>query len=203
MPSDTATRPSSSDRSSRRVSSEPKPAEICAVGPSRPPDPPEPIVTALVMVFTRIARARIARGSVCTASIALSVPCPSASGANFATSQCRHQRAAERHQRDRPWPVESGRAGVAAVTDCVWGRRSRRDSRAGTGRRSRARGRRRTAPRPAMMPIEMPRISHLRRYPERRMKPPSPPRDLRASGMQRMLAGNPPLLSAIGLSGRR
>ena len=44
------------------------------------------MVTALVMVFTTIARARIARGSVCTASIALSVPCPSASGANLATS---------------------------------------------------------------------------------------------------------------------
>ena len=48
--------------------------------------PPEPMVSALAMVFTTIARPRIARGSVCTASIALSVPCPSASGANLATS---------------------------------------------------------------------------------------------------------------------
>jgi len=86
MPSDTAMRPSSSDRSSRRVSREPKPAEICAAGPSRPPEPPEPIVSALATVFTTMARPRIRRGSVCTASIASSVPWPSASGANRAIS---------------------------------------------------------------------------------------------------------------------
>jgi hypothetical protein len=38
------------------------------------------------MVFTTMARTRMARGSVCTASMALSVPCPSASGANLYTS---------------------------------------------------------------------------------------------------------------------
>ena len=65
---------------------DPKPAEIWAAGPSRPPDPPDPMVSALVMVFTTMARVRMLRGSVCTASIALSVPWPSASGANFATS---------------------------------------------------------------------------------------------------------------------
>ena len=85
MPRETATLPSASVRSSQRVSSEPNPAEICAVGPSRPADPPEPIVKALEIIFTSTTRDRITRGSVCTASIALSVPCPSASGANFAT----------------------------------------------------------------------------------------------------------------------
>jgi hypothetical protein len=44
------------------------------------------MVKALAMVLTMIARTRIARGSLCTASIALSVPWPSASGANIATS---------------------------------------------------------------------------------------------------------------------
>ena len=44
------------------------------------------MVIALVMVFTTMARTRMLRGSVCTASMALSVPCPSASGANLATS---------------------------------------------------------------------------------------------------------------------
>jgi hypothetical protein len=69
------------------VSSEPKPAEICAVGPSRPADPPDPIVSALDTILTSTALTRMARGSVCTASIALSVPWPSASGANLATIQ--------------------------------------------------------------------------------------------------------------------
>jgi hypothetical protein len=85
MPIDTATRPSASVRSRRRASSEPKPAEICAVGPSRPAEPPEPIVSALETIFTSTTRARMARGSLCTASMALSVPWPSASGANLAT----------------------------------------------------------------------------------------------------------------------
>jgi len=74
IPSATAVRPSSSDRFSRRVSSDEKPAEICAVGPSRPADPPEPIVSALATIFTSTARKRIVRGSPCTASMASSVP---------------------------------------------------------------------------------------------------------------------------------
>ncbi|CFE53182.1 Uncharacterised protein [Mycobacterium tuberculosis] len=74
IPSATAVRPSSLDRFSRRVSSEQKPAEICAVGPSRPPEPPEPMVKALATIFTSTARPRMARGSPCTDSIASSVP---------------------------------------------------------------------------------------------------------------------------------
>ena len=40
---------------------------------------------ALDTIFTATARARIDRGSLCTASIAASVPCPWASGASLAT----------------------------------------------------------------------------------------------------------------------
>jgi hypothetical protein len=87
MPSATAIRPSSSDRSSRRASNEQKPAEICAVGPSRPAEPPGPIVSALATIFTSTARKRMARGSPCTASMASSVPWPVASGASFATTK--------------------------------------------------------------------------------------------------------------------
>jgi hypothetical protein len=82
MPTDTATRPSSGDRSRVRASSEPNPAEICAVGPSLPPEPPDPMVTADATIFTMTARARIMRGLRCTASMAASVPWPSASGAS-------------------------------------------------------------------------------------------------------------------------
>ena len=45
MPTDTAMRPSAGDRLQIRASSDPKPALIWAVGPSRPPDPPEPMVS--------------------------------------------------------------------------------------------------------------------------------------------------------------
>ncbi len=44
------------------------------------------MVSALATILTSTARKRMARGSVCTASMASSVPCPVASGANLATS---------------------------------------------------------------------------------------------------------------------
>ncbi len=43
------------------------------------------MVSALATIFTRTARLRMLRGLVCTASMASSVPCPVASGANLAT----------------------------------------------------------------------------------------------------------------------
>ena len=85
IPIETAIRPSSGDRSRTRVSSEPNPALICAVGPSLPPDPPDPIVSADAMSLITTARSRIFLGFLCTASIAASVPCPSASGAHVKT----------------------------------------------------------------------------------------------------------------------
>jgi hypothetical protein len=87
IPTETAIRPSSGERSKSLASSEPKPALICAVGPSRPPDPPEPIVSAEAMILTITARRRIPRGSWCTASMAASVPWPSASGATLKTKR--------------------------------------------------------------------------------------------------------------------
>ena len=85
IPTDTAMRPSSGERSSARASIEPNPALICAVGPSRPPEPPEPIVTAEATIFTTTARSLIPRGLWWTASMAASVPWPSASGAHVKT----------------------------------------------------------------------------------------------------------------------
>ncbi len=63
MPTKTAIRPSASESASQRLTSEPKPALICAVGPSRPPEPPEPIVSADATILTTIARTRIAPGA--------------------------------------------------------------------------------------------------------------------------------------------
>ena len=81
MPVATARRLSSGVRLSLRARIEPKLAEIWAVGPSRPPDPPEPMVRADARVLITVTRARTPFGCFCTASMAASVPCPSASGA--------------------------------------------------------------------------------------------------------------------------
>jgi hypothetical protein len=61
MPVATAMRPSAGSRSSTRASNDPKPALICPVGPSRPPDPPEPMVSAEATILTRTARKRTPR----------------------------------------------------------------------------------------------------------------------------------------------
>ncbi len=58
MPIETAMRPSSGERSSTLASSDPNPALIWAVGPSRPPDPPEPMVKAEATILTKTARRR-------------------------------------------------------------------------------------------------------------------------------------------------
>lgn len=43
----------------RLARSEPKPAPICAIGPSRPPEPPVPIVMALATILISGTRGRI------------------------------------------------------------------------------------------------------------------------------------------------
>ncbi len=101
IPVATATRLSAGSRSSIRESSEPKPALICAEGPSRPPEPPEPKVSADATIFTTTARARMPRGLWWTAWIAASVPWPSASGAILNTSSA---------PRSAPTPVTMGRS---------------------------------------------------------------------------------------------
>ena len=63
-------------------SREAKPALIWPVGPSRPPEPPDPMVRADATILTITARNRIPRGLWWTAEMAASVPWPSASGAN-------------------------------------------------------------------------------------------------------------------------
>src|ERR1700677_4223596 len=61
-------------------------AAICAVGPSLPPEPPQPIVIAEAIIFTGMARGRMAVGAWLIERIATSVPCPSVSGAIQTTS---------------------------------------------------------------------------------------------------------------------
>ena len=61
------------------------PALICLVGPSLPPEPPEPMVRADATILTITARKRTPRGLWCTADMAASVPCPCASGATRKT----------------------------------------------------------------------------------------------------------------------
>ena len=60
---------------------DPKPAPICAIGPSRPADPPVPSVIADAIVLIIGMRPRISPRLLWKASIAASVPWPSASGA--------------------------------------------------------------------------------------------------------------------------
>jgi hypothetical protein len=62
IPTATAILASRASRSSSRARNEPKPALICAVGPSRPAEPPEPMVIAEATIFTSGTRARIRRG---------------------------------------------------------------------------------------------------------------------------------------------
>ncbi len=65
---------------------EPKPAAISAVGPSRPAEPPEPIVIAEASIFTGATRARSVPPVKCSAFTTVSVPWPSVSGASPYTS---------------------------------------------------------------------------------------------------------------------
>lgn len=60
-------------------------ALIWAVGPSRPPDPPDPMISEEATTLTSAARSRRPVGLWCTAAMAASVPWPLASGAMHAT----------------------------------------------------------------------------------------------------------------------
>ncbi len=81
IPIVTAMRASSWLRPKARAKKEANPALICAVGPSRPPEPPEPIVIAEATIFTSEVLGWMLLGSWWTAAMAASVPCPAASGA--------------------------------------------------------------------------------------------------------------------------
>src|SRR6266852_6580851 len=64
----------------------PAPAPICAIGPSLPDVPPEPIVRAEAKSFTIGTLGRILASSLWNARMAASVPTPSASGAKRDTT---------------------------------------------------------------------------------------------------------------------
>ena len=85
MPAATAMRRSWASRWSQSPISEAKPAEICAAGPSRPPEPPEPMVMAEATSLIGGMRARMRPHLWWIASMAASVPWPSASGASEKT----------------------------------------------------------------------------------------------------------------------
>src|SRR5664280_3167024 len=85
IPAIIAMRASAGLRSSSLASSDAKPALIWPVGPSRPPEPPDPMVSAEATIFTMTVRKRIPLELWWTAEMAASVPWPSASGANRKT----------------------------------------------------------------------------------------------------------------------
>ena len=116
IPVATAIRPSAGSRSSSRASSEPKPALIWPVGPSRPPEPPEPMVRADATILTITARKRTPRGLWCTAEMAASVPCPSASGAMRKTRIAPSSAPNPGDERERPRTGRRSRRGQAAFT---------------------------------------------------------------------------------------
>ena len=58
MPAAISTRRSAGRSRRTPARNEPKPAPICAMGPSRPPDPPVPSVMALAMILTIGTRGR-------------------------------------------------------------------------------------------------------------------------------------------------
>ncbi len=68
-------------------SSEPKPAPICAIGPSWPAEPPVPMVMIEATDLIHGTRARIFPPPRWNARIMASVPCPSASGARLKTNR--------------------------------------------------------------------------------------------------------------------
>src|SRR5665647_3586976 len=110
MPIVTAMRASSWLRPKALERNDANPALICAVGPSRPPDPPEPIVIADATIFTNDVLGRMPLGSLCTAAIAASVPWPAASGANRSTS---------RAEARGPYPTTCGGARPGALPPAV------------------------------------------------------------------------------------
>ena len=108
MPVLTAIRASRASRSRTRARNEPNPAPIWAVGPSRPPEPPEPMVIADATSLTSGIRARIRRAPWWKAAIAASVPWPSASGANRNTMIPEMRPPSADDERDRPRPRRVG-----------------------------------------------------------------------------------------------
>src|SRR5579875_627990 len=89
IPTATAILLSESLRCNRSAKAEPIPADICAVGPSLPALPPDPIVIADATVLTTGILLFISPLLLWKASIAASVPCPSPLEQNYILSVLR------------------------------------------------------------------------------------------------------------------
>ncbi len=161
MPVLTAIRASRASRSRTRARNEPKPAPIWAVGPSRPPDPPEPMVIADATSLTSGIRARMLRAPWWKAAIAASVPWPSASGANRNTMS---------PEMSPPSPTTRGIAQGRAAS--VIGRAPSPSGEAGEKPAMAPRNtldanwraqKKSAAPTPLMTPTTAPRTTHFRR----------------------------------------
>lgn len=85
-PHATSTRSRDSGSRAARPSAEPSADPICTIGPSRPTEPPEPIVNADASAFTTLTCTGIRPPRSATAYITSGTPCPRASGANRYTS---------------------------------------------------------------------------------------------------------------------
>ncbi len=85
-PQATSSRCRSSATRTRVPRVEPSAAPICTMGPSRPTDPPPPMVNADASAFTTATRAGIFPPLRATATITSGTPCPRASRAKRCTS---------------------------------------------------------------------------------------------------------------------
>ena len=74
------------------------------------------MVSAEATIFTKTVRSRTPRGLWCTAAIAASVPCPSASGATRKTRIAPNKRPRARDKWNRPRPSEVRRRHRPAFT---------------------------------------------------------------------------------------
>jgi hypothetical protein len=94
-------------------SSEPKPAEICAVGRSRPPEPPLPMVIADAMSLIGAMRARMRPCRWWRAAIAASVPVAFGFRRQIEDDQARQQTAETDHEGQQPGAPHTDDVGTA------------------------------------------------------------------------------------------
>src|ERR671929_204850 len=113
MPVATAMRRSRGFSLSHWPSSEPKPAEICAAGPSRPPDPPAPMVIAEATSLMGGMRARDPSLPVVDGGAGRVGPVALGFGGQGEHDQAREQAAQRHHQRQQPRPLDRSDHGRA------------------------------------------------------------------------------------------
>ena len=96
---------------------------MSAVGPSRPAEPPEPIVIADAIIFTGATRARMVPPVQCRALTTVSVPWPSVSGREVIDGRAGDQAAQRRRHRNQPQPMRADRLAQHAAVLRQIGRR--------------------------------------------------------------------------------